>query len=44
MDQKISVVIPVYNEYGNIGILIKELLPIVDSLGGGEIILDVVMV
>tara|TARA_Y100001960_G_C14756533_1_gene871556 strand:+ start:628 stop:1377 length:750 start_codon:yes stop_codon:yes gene_type:complete len=38
MDQKISVVIPVYNEYGNIGILIKELLPIVDSLGGGEIV------
>ena len=38
MSHKISVVIPVYNESGNIEILIKELLPIIDSLGGGEIV------
>jgi len=38
MSQKISVIIPVYNESGNIRFLIKELLPIIDLLGGGEIV------
>ena len=35
---KISVVIPVYNEAGNIGYLIKEIINIIDKLDGGEII------
>ncbi len=38
MIQNFSVVIPVYNESGNIAVLIKELLPVINDLGGGEII------
>ena len=38
MQGKISVIIPVYNEAGNIDLLIKELIPIIDKLGGGGII------
>ena len=39
MSINISVVIPIYNEEGNIISLIEELLPIVDEIGGGEIII-----
>jgi dolichol-phosphate mannosyltransferase len=39
MSINISVVIPIYNEEGNIISLIEELLPIVDQIGGGEIII-----
>jgi len=39
MSINISVVIPIYNEEGNIIPLIEELLPIVDRIGGGEIII-----
>ena len=39
MHSKISVVIPIYNEEGNIINLIDELIPIVDKIGG-EIIVD----
>jgi len=39
MNINISVVIPIYNEEGNIIPLIEELLPIVDKIGGGEIII-----
>ncbi|MDB9761511.1 glycosyltransferase family 2 protein [Alphaproteobacteria bacterium] len=39
MSISISVVIPIYNEEGNIIPLIEELLPIVDQIGGGEIII-----
>jgi len=39
MSINISVVIPIYNEEGNIIPLIEELLPIVDKIGGGEIII-----
>ena len=39
MSINISVVIPIYNEEGNIISLIDELLPIVDKIGGGEIII-----
>ena len=39
MNINISVVIPIYNEEGNIVPLIEELLPIVDKVGGGEIII-----
>ena len=39
MNISISVVIPIYNEEGNIIPLIEELLPIVDKIGGGEIII-----
>ena len=39
MNINISVVIPIYNEEGNIISLIEELLPIVDEIGGGEIII-----
>ena len=35
----LSIVIPIYNEEGNIISLIDELLPIVDKIGGGEIII-----
>ena len=38
MQNKISVVIPVYNEVGNIDLLIKELILVIDQLGGGEIV------
>ena len=38
METNISVVIPIYNEEGNIISLIDELLPVVDKIGGGEII------
>ena len=34
MNSKISVVIPIYNEEGNIINLIDELLPIIDKIGG----------
>ena len=34
MHSKISVVIPIYNEEGNIINLIEELIPIVDKIGG----------
>ena len=40
MYSKISVVIPIYNEEGNIIHLIDELLPIVDKIGGEIIIVD----
>ncbi len=40
MDSKISVVIPVYNEEGNIIDLIDEVLPIVKKIGGEIIIVD----
>ena len=39
MNINISVVIPIFNEEGNIIPLIEELLPIVDKIGGGEIII-----
>ena len=39
MSINISLVIPIYNEEGNIISLIEELLPIVDEIGGGEIII-----
>ncbi len=38
MQNKISVVIPVYNEAGNINQLVKEIIEVLDKLGGGEII------
>ena len=38
MQNKISVVIPVYNEAGNINLLVKEIIEVLDKLGGGEII------
>lgn len=38
MSTNISVVIPIFNEEGNIISLINELLPVVDEIGGGEII------
>lgn len=40
MHSKISVVIPIYNEEGNIINLIDELIPIVDKIGGEIIIVD----
>jgi len=40
MHSKISVVIPIYNEAGNIINLIDELIPIVDKIGGEIIIVD----
>ena len=40
MNSKISVVIPIYNEEGNIINLIDELLPIIDKIGGEIIIVD----
>ena len=40
MHSKISVVIPIYNEEGNIINLIDELIPIVDNIGGEIIIVD----
>ena len=40
MYSKISVVIPIYNEEGNIINLIDELIPIVDKIGGEIIIVD----
>ena len=40
MQSKISVVIPIYNEEGNIINLIDELIPIVDKIGGEIIIVD----
>ena len=40
MHSKISVVIPIYNEEGNIINLIEELIPIVDKIGGEIIIVD----
>ena len=40
MHSKISVVIPIYNEEGNIINLIDELIPIVDKNGGEIIIVD----
>ena len=40
MNSKISVVIPIYNEEGNIINLIDELIPIVDKIGGEIIIVD----
>jgi len=40
MNSKISVVIPVYNEEGNIIDLIDEVLPIVNKIGGEIIIVD----
>ena len=40
MHSKISVVIPIYNEEGNIINLIDELIPIVDKSGGEIIIVD----
>ena len=40
MHSKISVVIPIYNEEGNIINLIDELIPIVDIIGGEIIIVD----
>ena len=38
--KKVSVVIPIYNEEGNIINLIDELIPIVDKIGGEIIIVD----
>jgi dolichol-phosphate mannosyltransferase len=40
MNLKISVVIPIFNEEGNIISLIEELVPIVDKIGGEIIIVD----
>ncbi|MBH88453.1 MAG: dolichol-phosphate mannosyltransferase [Pelagibacterales bacterium] len=40
MNSKISVIIPVYNEEGNIIDLIDEILPIVKKIGGEIIIVD----
>ena len=40
MHSKISVVIPIYNEEGNIINLIDELIPIVSKIGGEIIIVD----
>lgn len=40
MHSKISVVIPIYNEEGNIINLIDELIPIIDKIGGEIIIVD----
>ena len=40
MHSKISVVIPIYNEEGNIINLIDELIPVVDKIGGEIIIVD----
>ncbi len=40
MHSKISVIIPIYNEEGNIINLIDELIPIVDKIGGEIIIVD----
>ena len=40
MHSKISVVIPIYNEEGNIINLIDELIPIVDKIGGEIVIVD----
>ena len=40
MHSKISVVVPIYNEEGNIINLIDELIPIVDKIGGEIIIVD----
>ena len=40
MNSKISVIIPVYNEEGNIVGLIDEILPILNKLGGEIIIVD----
>lgn len=40
MNSKISVVIPVYNEEGNIIELIDEILPVINKIGGEIIIID----
>ena len=40
MNSKISIVIPIFNEEGNIITLIEELIPIVDKIGGEIIIVD----
>ena len=40
MNLKISVVIPIFNEEGNIISLIDELVSIVDKIGGEIIIVD----
>ena len=37
--KKISIVIPIYNESENIIVLLKELLKILDTISGGEIII-----
>jgi len=40
MNSKISIIIPIHNEEGNIIALIDELLPIVEKIGGEIIVVD----